>query len=401
MRVLQINAVYPTGSTGKICKGIFNKCLDHSIDCFVAYACGNNSFKEGIVINTFFGNRVANRLSRITMLEGHFSFFSTICFIKKIKKLKPDIIHIHNIHENFINLKPLFKYIKKNRIKTIFTAHDCWFFTGYCKYFTLVNCDKWKSGCGECPKKRFDKANLFDNSKSMFKLKKTLFCEIDNLTIVSPSNWLNELLKQSFLKDKHLVVINNGIDLTVFSPIKSDFRKKNNIKSNDFVVLGVAAVWERRKGLDSFLELSKRLPSNYKIVLVGTDDKVDKILPKRIISIHRTQNQKELAEIYSSADIFVNPTKEENYPTVNMESLACGTPVLTFDTGGSSEMIDETCGSVVECGNFEKLEKEVIRICSLKPYSTESCLIRAKRFDEKLRYEEYIKLYKEVIENEK
>lgn len=399
MKVLQINAVYPTGSTGKICKGIFNKCLDYSIDCFVAYACGNTTFKEGIAINTFFGNRVANRLSRITMLEGHFSFFSTICFIKKIKRLKPDIIHIHNIHENFINLKPLFKYIKKNRIKTIFTAHDCWFFTGYCKYFSLIRCEKWKTKCGCCPQKGLDKVNLFDNSKHMFNLKKEMFCGIDNLTIVSPSNWLNELLKQSFLKDKHLMVINNGIDLTVFTPTESNFRKKNNIKNDDFVVLGVAAVWEQRKGLDSFLELSKRLPNNYKIVLVGTDDKVDKILPKRVISIHRTQNQKELVEIYSSADIFVNPTKEENYPTVNMESLACGTPVLTFDTGGSSEIIDETCGSVVECGDIEKLEKEVIRICSLKPFSIENCLIRAEHFDEKLRYEEYIKLYKELNEN--
>jgi glycosyltransferase involved in cell wall biosynthesis len=231
----------------------------------------------------------------------------------------------------------------------------------------------------------------------MHKRKKKLFSGL-NMTIITPSQWLADLVKQSFLKNYPVRVIHNGIDLSVFKPTPSDFRKRYGIALEKKILLGVAFGWGARKGLDVFIDLAKRLDDKYyQIVLVGTDDNVDKQLPDSIISIHRTQNQAELAEIYTAADLFVNPTREENYPTVNMESLACGTPVLTFRTGGSPECIDEYCGAVVDCDDVDAMEREIIRICSDAPYSKEDCLKRAASFDHHKRFEEYIQLYESSV----
>jgi glycosyltransferase involved in cell wall biosynthesis len=230
----------------------------------------------------------------------------------------------------------------------------------------------------------------------MWRLKKKWFTGVEDMTIVTPSQWLAGLVKESILKDYTVKVIHNGIDLSIFKSMPNNFREKYGIPENKKILLGVAFGWGIRKGLDVFLELEKRLdPHKYQIVLVGTDDKVDKQLPAGIISIHRTQNQQELAEIYTAADLFVNPTREENYPTVNMESLACGTPVLTFRTGGSPEILDENTGAVVDCDDIDALEQEIVRICDKKPHSMEACLTRAKSFDMNERFEEYIKLYEQ------
>ena len=217
------------------------------------------------------------------------------------------------------------------------------------------------------------------------------------MTIVTPSQWLADLVKESFLAEYPVKVIHNGIDLSVFQPTENDFREKYGLQ-NKKIILGVAFGWGERKGLDVFVELAKRLDcEQYQIVLVGTDDSVDKQLPTNIISIHRTQNQTELAKIYTAADLFVNPTREENYPTVNMESLACGTPVLTFRTGGSPEIIDETCGAVVACDDVNGLEKEILRIFEQVPFSEDDCLKRATRFDMQDRFKEYVSLYDTVV----
>ena len=229
----------------------------------------------------------------------------------------------------------------------------------------------------------------------MWKLKKYFFTGIENCTIVTPSQWLANLVKQSFLKNYPIKVINNGIDLSVFQPTESDFRERHNL-ANKKIVLGVAFSWDKRKGSDIFIELSKRLPCDYQIILVGTNSQLKKQLPPNIISINRTQNQKELAEIYTAADVFANPTREENYPTVNMEAIACGTPVVTFRTGGSPEILDDTCGSIVDCDDIDSMEIEIRRICEQKPYTVEACLKRAKSFDMNDRFEEYVDLYKEI-----
>jgi glycosyltransferase involved in cell wall biosynthesis len=227
----------------------------------------------------------------------------------------------------------------------------------------------------------------------MWKRKKKWFNSLDDLTIVTPSQWLAGLVEQSFLGKYPVKVIHNGIDLSVFRQMESDFRKKHNLERKK-LLLGVAFAWEERKGLDVFVELSRRLDSSYQIVLVGTNEDVDRLLPSNIVSIHRTHNQKELAEIYSVADVFVNPTREDTFPTVNLEALACGTPVITFKTGGSPECVDGHCGCVVPCNDVDALEREIVRICTEKPFTAEDCKARAALFDRDECFSRYVALYR-------
>ena len=213
---------------------------------------------------------------------------------------------------------------------------------------------------------------------------------------MTPSIWLADLVKESFLRDYSITVINNGIDLSVYKPTNSDFKSLYNLESKK-IVLGVAFDWSKRKGLDVFLELSKVLPEDYKIVMVGIDESIEKNIPENIIAINKTHSQEELAAIYTVADVFVNPTREENYPTVNMEALACGTPVITFKTGGSPEIIDTKTGQTVECDDINALAREIINICSENPFSKEQCLQRAKSFNRDEKFLEYIKLYEKIM----
>lgn len=390
------------GSTGNIMLEIAETAENGGYTAAVCYPQSrDNSRKQkekDFIIGTRFSRNIHLMLAEITGLNGCFSYFSTLKLLKKLDKLKPDIIHLHNLHNCYINLSLLFKYIKKHNIKTVWTLHDCWAFTGHCPHFDMIGCDKWKTGCYSCPQYKEYPKSLFDNSKYMYRLKKKWFTDIKDMTIVTPSEWLASLVKESYLKDYPVKVINNGIDLNVFKPTESDFREKYALE-NKYIVLGVAFGWGKRKGLDVFIELAKRLDKGkYKIVLVGTDDNIDKLLPDNIISIHRTQNQTELAEIYTAADVFANPTREENYPTVNMEALACGTPVVTFNTGGSPEMLDETCGAAVAKDDNDAMYNEIIRICEAKPYSMEACIKKAKGFDKNEKFGEYIRLYEVLNE---
>ena len=390
------------GSTGNIMLEIAETAENGGYTATVCYPQSrDNSRKQkekDFIIGTRFSRNIHLMLAEITGLNGCFSYCSTLKLLKKLDKFKPDIIHLHNLHNCYINLSLLFKYIKKHNIKTVWTLHDCWAFTGHCPHFDMIGCDKWKTGCYSCPQYREYPQSVFDNSKYMYKFKRKWFTGVKNMTIVTPSEWLAGLVKESYLKDYPVKVINNGIDLNVFKPTESDFRKKYALE-NKYIVLGVAFGWGRRKGLDVFIELEKRFDKEkYKIVLVGTDDNIDKLLPENIISIHRTQNQTELAEIYTAADVFANPTREENYPTVNMEALACGTPVVTFNTGGSPEMLDETCGAAVAKDDNDAMYNEIIRICEKKPYSMEACIKKAKGFDKNEKFGEYIRLYEVLNE---
>ena len=390
------------GSTGNIMLEIAETAENGGYTAAVCYPQSrDNSRKQkekDFIIGTRFSRNIHLMLAEITGLNGCFSYFSTLKLLKKLDKLKPDIIHLHNLHNCYINLSLLFKYIKKHNIKTVWTLHDCWSFTGHCPHFDMIGCNKWKTGCYSCPQYKEYPKSLFDNSKIMYRLKRKWFSGVKNMTIVTPSEWLASLVKESYLKDYPVKVINNGIDLNVFKPTESDFRKKYALE-NKYIVLGVAFGWGRRKGLDVFIELARRLDKEkYKVVLVGTDDNVDKLLPENIISIHRTQNQTELVKIYSAADVFANPTREENYPTVNMESVACGTPVVTFNTGGSPEMLDETCGAAVAKDDNDAMYNEIIRICEKKPYSLEACIKKAKGFDKNEKFGEYIRLYEVLNE---
>lgn len=266
----------------------------------------------------------------------------------------------HKVHGYYINLEILFEYIKKKNIPVVWTFHDCWAFTGHCPYFELVHCEKWKTGCYDCEQKRHHPTSLvFDNSKWNWGKKKELFTEIPNLTIVTPSEWLAGLVRQSFFKGCRTEVINNGINLNDFKPTTGTIIDRLQI-GNRKVILGVSSTWAKSKGLDDFIQLASLLPKTYVIVLVGLTKQQKEELPNTIVGIERTDSVKELAELYTLASVFVNPTYEDNYPTTNLESLACGTPVLTYRTGGSVEAAGNEYGKIVDhiyIGN--KLDKRL------------------------------------------
>lgn len=394
MKVVQINATCGIGSTGKICVGISELMTDGCIENYILYSSRTSGYPLGIACSNDRDIRLQALKSRALGNYGFNSRKSTRKMIAELERLRPDIVHLHNIHGHDCDLESLFSYFREKQIKIIWTFHDCWAFTGYCPHFTMVKCEKWKTQCGNCSQRR-EFSWFFDRSKELFERKKELFTGLD-MTIVTPSQWLAGLVRESFLKEYPVQVIHNGIDLLVFKPTRSDFRQRYGLEGKK-LLLGISFDWSERKGLDVFVELARRLPEEYRIVLVGTNEKPDKLLPDNILSIHRTQNQQELAEIYTDADLFVNPTREENYPTVNMESLACGTPVLTFRTGGSPEMIDKTCGTAVPCDDVDAMEQEILRICSDRPYSREACLKKAEEFDQNERFKEYLKLYERVV----
>ena len=393
MKVLQINTVYPRGSTGKIAQGIHDLCVEQGIECVIAHRFkeDNNSSKDTIAVSSYLDCHIHNRLACWTMLQGCFSYFKTRKFLRWVKEYNPDVVHLHNIHGSFINHKLLFWYLKKYNPKVLWTLHDCWGFTGGCAYYDMVECNKWKNACCSCPQK----TGFLDTSKFMHKRKKAWFSGVPNMTLIANSEWTAMQASLSFMKQYPIKVIYNGIDLSVFQPTKSDFRIRYGLEDKK-IVLGVAFDWGKRKGLDVFVELSKRLPKEYKIILVGTNENIDQQLPDSVLSIHRTQNQRELAEIYTAADVFVNPTREEAFGLVNIEALACGTPGVTFRTGGSPECYDETCGIVIDKNDIDAMEYEIRRICETKPYDLNACVKFAKNYDMRTRYQEYVDLYKEI-----
>lgn len=400
MRVLQINVTYGIGSTGMICNFVAKLLDKEGVENLTIVSQGRTETANTVKIENKAYYKIQALKSRIFGNYGFNSFLATKEIIKQIKEFSPNIVHLHNIHGHNVNLEMLFMFFKENpEIKLFWTFHDCWAFTAYCPHYTMAKCYKWQSECSLC-RQRKEYSWFFDKSKKIFVRKKELFTGL-NLTIITPSEWLAGEVKQSFLKDYPVKVINNGIDLSVFKPTESDFRKKYNISDNKYILLGVAFGWGKRKGLDVFIELQKRLDKDkYQIVLVGTDDNVDKLLPKEIISIHRTQNQTELAEIYTAADLFVNPTREENYPTVNMESIACGTPVITFRTGGSPEILTEKTGLVVDCDDIDALQNGIENICNKKLFSKIDCIEYKKNFDINQRLQEYVNIMNSMCATE-
>lgn len=398
MRVLQINSFFSVGGPPRIVKGIYDTLIEHGHDCVVA--AGREKPIEGmkiIKIGTPLNKYWHLFMSRVFDAQGLSSKLATRRLLKEIDEYNPDIIHLHNLHGYYLNIGILFDYLKKVNKPVVWTLHDCWPFTGHCSYFDYADCSKWKVQCDNCPqKKEYPTCNIFDNSKRNYIAKKKIFTEIDNLTFVTPSKWLASKLSESFLSKYPVKVIYNGIDLNVFKPTEGNFREKYNLQ-NKKIVLGVAQVWEKRKGLTAFYDLARVLDSSYKIVLVGLSEGQISSLPDDIMGLSKTNNIQELLELYTTADVFVNPTLEDNFPTVNLESLSCGTPVITYDTGGSPEAIDDTSGIVIRKGDINALKEAIDSICNSKAIKSEDCLLQAKKFSKDERYIEYIKLYEELL----
>ena len=399
MKVVQINSVCGVGSTGRIAVDISKKLNDEGIENLIFYGVGDSDYKHGIKFGGKRNVRTHQLGTRLLGKHGFYSKHATKDLVERLKEFDPDIVHLHNIHGHYLNVEVLFEYLASSNIKVIWTLHDCWSFTGHCAHFDFIGCSKWKTGCNKCPQLReYPKSLIFDRSRESYRDKKRHFCNIKDMTLVTPSQWLANLVRESFLKDYEVKVINNGIDLNSFKPTLSDFRKRFDIEGK-FVILGVTSFWGERKGLKYFVDLSKNLKDDETIVLVGLSQEQQNKLPKKIICISRTNSVKELAEIYTTADVFVNPTLEDNFPTTNLEALACGTPVITFDTGGSPEAVDDRTGIVVEKGDLQSLKKaiNILKQKGKKSYE-HSCIKKAKLcFNKNIKFVQYVNLYNSLI----
>ena len=394
MKVLQINT-FGNLSTGKIAVDIYRTLRAHGSEGAVAFARNEvpgdvPSFKIGNPLSVY----TDGVFTRLTDKAGHYSKGATGKLIKQIKEYDPDIIHLHNLHGYYINVPMLFDYLKDAGKPVVWTLHDCWAYTGHCCYYSMAGCEKWKThGCSKCPQKKAYPASIFkDNSSKNFSEKNQMFHSVKNLHLVCVSKWLDNELKASFLKDIPSRVIYNGIDTSVFKPSSGNFRIKYNV-GDKRIVLGVASTWDTRKGLADFIELSKILDERYKIVLVGLNDKQKASLPDNMIGIGRTDGPKELAEIYSASNVLFNASVEETFGLPNVESLACGTPVVAYNCTGIPETMTENDGYIVEPHDLKNVALKIGEICD----AGKRIEVSSFRFPKDKTYEAYMKLYEELV----
>ena len=417
MKVLQINTFYKYGSTGRIAYDLQCVQQDSEIEAFVAYgpdtsANNSNDVNTNILRLQTLRRRKLNILR--TRLFDHHGFYNEVetrKLIKWLDEIRPDIIHLHNIHNHYVNVKMLFDYIKQHDIPTVWTLHDCWPFTGHCAYFDFANCDKWKNGCYDCPSlKDYPPTWCFDRTRRNYRDKKTVFTGVRNLTLVTPSEWLARLTRESFLKEYPVAVINNGVDVNIFGPTESDIKKERGIERKKIIL--ATAGNSKRKGTEFLKKILDFLTDKEMLVWIGIDEASVGVNNKHLITISYTNSREEMAALYSMADCFINSTLEDNFPTVNIEALACGTPIVTFNTGGSIEAVldDEiinkeggiqytSVGAVVEKGNIDDLLVAVRKVINFgKQYYLNNCVQKAKKkYDKVKQYQKYIDLYKSMI----
>lgn len=401
--LLQITIEANKGSVGRIAEQIGETVIKNDWTSYVTYARESNPSKSEVIkIGSKFDVYWHGLETRIFDNHCFSSRKATGKLIKLIKGIKPDIIHLHHLHGYFINIEILFKFLKDSKIPVVWTFHDCWSFTGHCAYFDFVSCDKWKTGCYNCEQKsEYPKSLIFDRSKKNYIEKNRIFNSIENMVIVPVSNWLSDKVEESFLKKIRRQVIQNGIDLEMFCVKKSRDLITDKYKLNDkFIILGVASTWDRRKGLNEFIKLNEQIDLDiFVIVLVGLTKEQLTEMPKSIIGIQRTENIDQLTDLYSAADVFVNPTFEDTFPTTNLEALACGTPIITYNTGGSVESVTDRTGLVVEKGDIMGILNSIEYIKAKgKSFYKDNCRESAvSNFDKNIKFEEYFKLYNEIL----
>lgn len=407
-RIVQINPVVRANtSTGRIMQEIGSLAESAGWLNWCAYSKGRDGVRECSTETIAVGNRwsvaVHGVLTRLFDRHGLGSAGATRSFVKRLKEINPDIIHIHNIHGYFLNYPLLFDYLRESDVKVVWTVHDCWLYTGHCYYYSAVGCDKWQTGCGGCRQRgAFPKSLFIDRSRRNFSDKKSAFTSIprDRMVIVPVSEWMRGEMSKSFFKDCRFEVIHNGIDTSVFHPSEgSEMRRRLSVGADKKIILGLASIWSKEKGLDDFIKLSRLIGPDEVIVLVGVDDKTAGQLPESIRSIRRTENIEMLAKLYSEATVFVNPTYQDNYPTVNLEAISCGTPVVTYRTGGSIESVTDATGRVVEQGDVAGLLGAVREIESLgADCFRQPCRDYAlANFRKEDRYRDYLRLYENLL----
>lgn len=397
LRVLQISTVCGSGSVGRIVTDIYHRTEKNGDEGLIAY--GRQTAPEGVRAFRFGSGADMGLHVLSTFFRGEHGFASagqTGRLIRKIREWDPDVIHLHNIHGFILQIELLFEYLKEAGKPVVWTLHDCWPYTGHCAFYDFTDCRGWERGCRDCREYRrtYPYALFRNRTESNYKRKREAFTGVPNLTLAVPSVWLQKELQRSFLKNYPVRVIPNGIDRETFCPTDRGLRERLGY-SGKFVLLGAANVWERRKGLSGLLKLAERLPEDCRMVLIGLSKKQRRGLPGNVLGLGRTSSAKELAEYYTMADVFVNGTLEDNFPTTNLEALSCGTPVITFDTGGSPESLDESCGRVVEKGNIDALLHAVLQE-QKEPRTKEDCLRRAEQYRKEDRFLEYVELYHEL-----
>lgn len=396
MKIFIINVVCGKGSTGHIVIDLYNAILASGNEANIAYGRGSAKIVQSYRIGTDIDVLIHAGLSRFTNRQGDYSMRATRALLDKIESYSPDIIHVHNIHGYYINYKILFDFLRRYRKPVIWTMHDCWAFTGHCAHYEGVMCDGWLNGCSSC-KSSYVYPKAYTNRKTSdnYEKKEKAFI-IPELRLVAPSHWLQKQLSQSFFKNVPCIVIHNGIDLDIFRIVESDLKGMLGIL-NKKMILGVASVWTQLKGLADFVALSEQLDSTYAICMIGLNKKQLRELPDQIIGIERTESIEILVKYYSAADVFVNLTYEDTFPTTNIEALACGTPVITYRTGGSVEIIDETCGACIEKGDMQSVVEE-ISVWTHRQCSAE-CRKRALLYEKSKCYKKYMSYYSEVMGN--
>lgn len=403
MKIFQISSEVNSGSVGRIAEQIGEEVLEQGWESYITFARANRPSQSNTIrIGTFIDVYWHALMNRVFDNDGFMARRTTSALIEKIKMINPDVIHLHHLHGYFINIEILFEFLSQSNIPLVWSFHDCWSFTGHCAHYEYVNCQKWQTQCYSCPQKgQYPKSLILDGSRRNYNDKKRIFTSVKNMVIVPVSNWLGKEVQKSFLRNYSVKVIQNGIDLDVFKPhcSRSSVFDKYGIEKEKFLVLGVASTWSHRKGLDIFINFVKIIAADCQIVMVGLTKSQIKEAPQEIIGIERTEDVQELSDLYSAADVFVNPTLEEALGLTNIEAIACGTPVITFNSGGASETIDDTTGIIVRDKNATAISKAVQEVREKgKLFYSKSCRERAEiYFNKKDRYREYIELYKNLL----
>ncbi|MGD9678800.1 MAG: glycosyltransferase [Vulcanibacillus sp.] len=403
LKVVQINTVSGVGSTGRNVLELAESIKHHGIETLIAYGYGTTSYENSYKIVTFLGSKIHNLLSRLTGLQGYFSYFATKKFTKILSRFSPDLVHINNLHGNYINLKVLYSYLSKNNIPIVYTLHDCWAFTGKCAHYIDVSCNKWQTECSHCPKVHdYPKSLFFDRTSKIFNDKKKFYF-VNNITFIGVSKWImNEAQKSPLLGDK-ITYVYNWIDLSIF---KYDYdirlKTKYNIPENKIVILGVSGKWSINKGIEKWNDLSDVIDDRYTLVLVGNMDRGIK-LSSKIINIKYTKNQIELAKLYSAADIYLSLSKAESFGKTIAESLACGTPVIVKDVSALPELVGDRCGETIKSESVEELLKAIEKISKKgKGFYREYCVNYATaNFSRETSINRYYNIYISSIEGMK
>lgn len=354
MKYLFINSVAGFGSTGRIVGDTCRELMAQGNECTIAYGRKQTGYEDvpTVRIGSDWDCRFHGLESRLLDDQGFGSRRATRRFLDWVRRYDPDVIWLHNLHGYYLNLEELFGYLRTCGKQNLWTLHDCWSFTGHCAYFEMAGCDKWKQGCHHCPQKgTYPKSILLDGSRRNYEKKKALFTGIPNLTLIVPSQWLQHRVQESFLKEYPVEVRYNEVNRDIFKPTPSDFREKHGLTGKK-ILLGVASVWEERKGLGDFIALSRQLDDSCKIVLVGLTEKQIRSLPEEILGLPRTNSPRDLAEIYTAADVFLNPSLEETFGMTTLEASCCGTPAIVYRDTACEEIARQFGGLAVEKGDL-------------------------------------------------